>query len=392
MSLDLTKPAIGSTDWGVDVNSNWNKLMAALNGTLPDDTDPQTLGYLTYEGQAAPDVSPAGDGRMYFDSTQKKFKVSEDAGAFVPIGLVEFAIFGDGSDGDLTLSSNVTLTRSMYYGNLTVPNGYTLDPAGCRIFCSGTLTNEGTISMNGGNASGGGVISGGCAGSAHSSVEFLAASGGACGGSGGASGSGSQGGTAGSITGDGGAGGVGGTGGSASGASGACGGAGGTLTRQKLRFMTPYLLYTSGSSISNLGPGTGGGGGGGGGASSGACGGGGGGGGAGGGILWIAAKKILQNPNNTSAVISAKGGNGGAGGTGGSGTAGGGGGGAGGGGGYIMLIYQTMTIGYGATPSVAGGSGGTGGSGSSGGSAGTGACAGATGTLLRFNMLKGVLE
>jgi hypothetical protein len=57
-----------------------------------------------------------------------------------------------------------------------------------------------------------------------------------------------------------------------------------------------------------------------------------------------------------------------------------------------MLIYQTMTIGYGATPSVAGGSGGTGGSGSSGGSAGTGACAGATGTLLRFNMLKGVLE
>ncbi len=71
--------------------------------------------------------------------------------------------FGDGSDGDVTVSGNTTLTRDMFYNNLTVNNGVVLDTGGYRIFAKGTLTNNGTIRRNGNNGSIGGVGSGGAA-------------------------------------------------------------------------------------------------------------------------------------------------------------------------------------------------------------------------------------
>ena len=37
-------------------------------------------------------------------------------------------LFGDGSDGDVTISGNATLARDMRYRNLTVNAGVTLDP------------------------------------------------------------------------------------------------------------------------------------------------------------------------------------------------------------------------------------------------------------------------
>ena len=51
--------------------------------------------------------------------------------------------FGDGSDGDVTISSPTTLTRDMYYDNLTVNDTLTTD--GYRIFVKGTLDGTGTI-------------------------------------------------------------------------------------------------------------------------------------------------------------------------------------------------------------------------------------------------------
>jgi len=63
-------------------------------------------------------------------------------------------IWGDGSDGAVVISSNTTLTRDMYYSDLTVNSTFTLNTGGYRIFVSGTLTNNGTIANNGGNASG----------------------------------------------------------------------------------------------------------------------------------------------------------------------------------------------------------------------------------------------
>jgi hypothetical protein len=50
------------------------------------------------------------------------------------------ALFGDGSDGDVTISSGTTLTRDEYYANLTVGPGVDLNTGGFRVFVSGTLT------------------------------------------------------------------------------------------------------------------------------------------------------------------------------------------------------------------------------------------------------------
>lgn len=65
-------------------------------------------------------------------------------------------LFGDGSDGDVTISTNTTLTRDMYYNNLTINSGVTLSTANYRVFVLGTLTNNNAttgIVNNGGNAS-----------------------------------------------------------------------------------------------------------------------------------------------------------------------------------------------------------------------------------------------
>ncbi len=49
-------------------------------------------------------------------------------------------IYGDGSDGDLSTSGTITLTRDTYYNNLTVNAGHNINTAGYRLFVKGTLT------------------------------------------------------------------------------------------------------------------------------------------------------------------------------------------------------------------------------------------------------------
>lgn len=61
------------------------------------------------------------------------------------------SVFGDGSDGDVTISSDTSLSTDMYYNNLTINSGKALTCNGYRIFVKGTLTNNGTIKQNGGN-------------------------------------------------------------------------------------------------------------------------------------------------------------------------------------------------------------------------------------------------
>ncbi len=72
-------------------------------------------------------------------------------------------VYGDGSDGAVTISVNTTLTKDMYYSSLTINAGITLIPNGKKIFCSGTLTNNGIIDASGGN---GGAASSGVGGTA----------------------------------------------------------------------------------------------------------------------------------------------------------------------------------------------------------------------------------
>lgn len=67
--------------------------------------------------------------------------------------------FGTGADGDVTLGAGTTtLTRVMFYNNLTIPSGSTLRPANFPFYVAGTLT----------IAAGGAISSGGNPGSASS--------------------------------------------------------------------------------------------------------------------------------------------------------------------------------------------------------------------------------
>lgn len=85
-------------------------------------------------------------------------------------------IFGDGSDGDVTISANTTLSTDMFYNNLTINTGVTLNTGGFRIFVKGTLTLVGTatIARNGTSGGAGTNASGITAGSAGSAGAALA--------------------------------------------------------------------------------------------------------------------------------------------------------------------------------------------------------------------------
>ena len=196
---------------------------------------------------------------------------------------------GDGSDGDVTITSPTTLTRDMFYNNLTVNE--TLTTSGFMIRVKGTLSGNGSIKYpdgnnggNGGNgSSGAGSVAGGGGGSggaAVSGARFLNIAGqtGAGGGNGGAS-AGGNGGTGTSSTKSAGVNGVaGGDGGHGScynnGSNAPAGSAGGAGTASKTltpgRLLSILLLGndlllngTQGSYDGSAGSGSGGGGGGG---------------------------------------------------------------------------------------------------------------------------------
>lgn len=67
----------------------------------------------------------------------------------IPAKFIEKNYFGDGSDGDVVISSNTTLTRDMYYNNLTINSGITLTTGNFKIYVKGTLAGSGTISADG---------------------------------------------------------------------------------------------------------------------------------------------------------------------------------------------------------------------------------------------------
>lgn len=353
-----------------------------------------------------------------------------DASLFSTIG----SVFGDGSSGSGTISSNTTLTSDKYYTNLTVGTGVTLKTNGYRIFVNNVLTNYGTIAQNGNNGSGGTVGAAGSAGTSavggyrgtgalisHAAGTLPASLPGANGGNGGAgvatgnagtvgavgstgasetsgvcvgrTGSGTTTGTQGKI------GGSGGTDGQAGGLGGAGGGSGTTTINNQRLFYNAFSTFTSITTVKTIGcmaasGGGGGGGGGGNNAGSGRSGAGGGGGGSGsnGGNMEIHAR-IIRGPGNITA-IGGNGGNGGDGGTTGGANKGGGGGGApgnGGQGGFITLIYQTI-VSYTGTINVSGGTPGTAGvggaiaGGGTAGSNGPAAISGQNGVLMSYQI------
>jgi len=302
--------------------------------------------------------------------------------------------FGDGTDGDVTISTTTTLTSDKFYNNLTVNNGVTLNAGGYKIYVKGTLTNAGTISNNGGNGGNASGATGGSAGTSASVGSTGATVNGVAGVNGGATDTAGTAGTSVGLS----LGSVGVAGGAVSGGGTAGGSAGTISSTDLLRFgyfgvtknatssivlantTTTYALFSAFQSASStygqFGIGSGSGSGAGGGASSG-TGGGGGGSGASGGFIYIIANSLVNT-----GTISANGGNGGNGGdaSGSSNCRGGGGGGAGSGG-IILIAYNTYS-GSG-TLSVAGGTGGTGSAGTGVGVAGNSGSNGNVGKIYR---------
>ncbi len=309
---------------------------------------------------------------LYFDNATNGFASTNVQNAIEESKAGSVSdLFGDGSDGNVSLSSGTTtLARTMYYNDLTLSSTAILNANGYKIYVKGTLTISGTASIvrtpnNGTNASGQTQGTGGSILTANDMGPGLAAQSGAVGASGGLGGSsGNPGNGAGTTNGYGGAGGASGSAGSGT------AGAAGTYTHIPERVIRPdhifLLAYKNG--------GQGGAGGAGGSASAFGNGGGGGGGGSGGGVLMIFARIF----NSTSSIgLVCKGGNGGNGGNAPNGNSTGGGGGGGGGGGNIYLIcYSITALG---TLTVTGGTGGNGGNLSGSGSNGNAGSSGSIG-------------
>lgn len=294
---------------------------------------------------------------------------------------------GDGSDGNLTLSSGtVNLTQDVYYNNLTLSGTGKIITNGFKIYVKGILditqAGVGAIQWNGNDGNNASGSAGGAAGSAQPGGTIGDIGTGGQGATG-TTANGTTGTSGGSLTGNGGSTNVAGTGG----AGGNNGGAGGNAPSPTAlgfrRFTTNFLrgltLISGGSS------GAGGGSGGGDGTFSG---GGGGGGANGAGGIAIYVNIIYRGSSTPVGVIQAKGGKGGVGGNGdSSGDTGGGGGGSGGAGGWIFIQYNLLAgsrvIG---ALDVSGGDGGNGGTGFNGGAGGRGGSGGNGGRVTLFRI------
>ena len=361
----------------------------------------------------------AGDGAdqfLEYDGTNLTLNNS-------PLALQD--MFGDGSDGTATISSNTALTADAFYDDLTINSSIILDTAGYRLFVKGTLTVNGTIQRTpnaGGNGTngttGGADAAGGAAGAALAAGSIPGGTAGQVGSYGGdrqASGSGTSGDGATSGTDvtkgvgvngvagvTGGSGGIGNWSGGYGGQAGTAGTVTSTPANTPRLSVAAYMLEDTGgiafTSSAGTGGSSGGGGGGDGNEISDTAGGGGGGGGAGcaGGYVSIFAKKIVVGASGSILAPGGDGGNGGNGGNasgGGATPAGGGGGGgagSGGSGGVILLVYSNLS--NSGTIEATGGSAGSVGTGGSGiqgggnGGNGTAGNAGTTGTTIQLQI------
>lgn len=316
--------------------------------------------------------------------------------------LVGPFLFGDGSDGDVTVTGALSLSRTMYYNNLTLGAGCAIALNGFRIYVKGILdissapSNSITTTSNpGGN---GGTPTAGTAPAAQLGNTIPGAMNGTAGGAG-STGAGAQAPAQTAQTHMGGSAGAGGKGGD-----GEFGGVGGAsrspaahALSQRNYITEIFCRYGTGTLSLILGGGAGvGGSGGGGGTFLGLPtynGGGGGGGGNSGLPIAIHARKIQRGTNVNTGIIKSVGGNGGVGGNSqASGNTGGGGGGSGGGGGYVYFIYEQLlgSIITGAI-NVGGGNGGNGGNKNGTGTVGDGGYGGAKGSVILINTGAGAI-
>lgn len=307
-------------------------------------------------------------------------------------------VFGSGSDGALSISSGTTtLTRDMYYTNLTISSTGKLNTAGYKIYVSGildlTAAGAGAIQNNASAGTNGGVSAGGGGAAsvtgANGTTTLPFGPGGSTGGAGTTTIGGTPSNGTGANVGQGGPSGNGGNGGT--GSSGA-GGTGGSSVNASggvpfIRFAVDLNRGTGGTGSPASFNGGSGGSGGGGGGGDGSLGAGAGGGGGGGQTMYIAAQNVKTNGAAASA-IQCQGGAGGNGANIAAGSRGGGGGAGGGGGGWIYFLYGNK-LDAAATNlfDVSGGQGGSGGNGTNASGGAGGGAGGGGGRITLFNMV-----
>jgi len=164
--------------WGTfshSIASTWEQIATAIgiHAALPDVHHAQSHTLASHSTKAHSELTSVGANDHHAQKHASQHlsggddllgwtdeKLLKGAGAGVAPDEIDIpsgglGIFGDGNDGDVTISANTPLTRDMFYDDLTVNAGITLDTAGYRIFVKGTLTNNGTIERtpnNGANA------------------------------------------------------------------------------------------------------------------------------------------------------------------------------------------------------------------------------------------------
>ncbi|MEK7743199.1 MAG: hypothetical protein AAB578_02325, partial [Elusimicrobiota bacterium] len=110
-------------------------------------------GAMAFRGMSVPAVAPAGQGKLYFDSTTKKLKLSEDGGVFINlIGGAGGAVTLQGSTPGSSDSGHLNVTgTALVGGNLgvgTAAPGDKLEVAGnIRMSAGGVLTTAGVAPL-----------------------------------------------------------------------------------------------------------------------------------------------------------------------------------------------------------------------------------------------------
>jgi collagen type VII alpha len=395
ISMTVGQANLADTNFTLKNNSDQTKqgnfelstISASTTRTL---TLPNTSGTLVGTSESATLTNKTISGAS---NTFTNINLASQVTGYLPGGNGSAGIpwYGDGSDGDLTVSGTFTLGRDYYFRNLTVTGASNLiNSNSYRIFVSGTLDLTGAVTgaiiRNG---SGGGNASGATAGSGSNLGGTSATIGaGQNGGNGaiGTTGTGTAGTATAALTST--LGGIGGTSGAGGGlaAVGTAGVASGAASTNRMAFFDCNLLrgaalYTGGTGGSGGSSGTG---------NGVSAGGGGGGGASSGGIVAIFANIIKRDGTTAAGAISVAGGIGG---NGGNAVAGGGGGGGGGSaGGCIYIVYNSLQGSTGTSILRAGGgTGGSGGTGTTGYYGGTGGQGGNGGRIIVINASTGVV-
>lgn len=131
--------AIAETDASASIKGRTRLSTAPVSATVPiavgdNDTrvSPVSLASLT-EGRVAATAGTSGT-----PSDTNRYVTDDDTvgtGSIARLSVIPNANYGDGSDGNVVIASGTTtITRDMFYNDLTIQTGGILATAGFRVF------------------------------------------------------------------------------------------------------------------------------------------------------------------------------------------------------------------------------------------------------------------